>query len=63
MVDVDGVLVCGRPLDGKPWASTIEADLGLKPSDLDREFFIPYWNDIVIGASACLKFLSQHWFG
>lgn len=49
MVDVDGVLVCGRPFDGKPWASTIEGDLGLKPSDLDREFFIPYWNDIVIG--------------
>lgn len=49
LVDVDGVLVCGRPSDGRPWASTMEADLGLRVADLQREFFIPYWNDIVIG--------------
>jgi putative hydrolase of the HAD superfamily len=49
MVDVDGVLVCGRPSDGRPWASTIEDDLGFSVADLQREFFIPHWNEIVIG--------------
>ncbi|KSV75927.1 hypothetical protein N185_15895 [Sinorhizobium sp. GW3] len=49
MVDVDGVLVCGRPSDGRPWASVIEDDLGFSVADLQREFFIPYWNEIVVG--------------
>lgn len=49
MVDVDGVLVCGRPSDGRPWASTIEDDLAFSVADLQREFFIPHWNEIVIG--------------
>ncbi len=49
MIDVDGVLVCGRPSDGKPWASTIESDLGFPVDTLQREFFAPYWDDIVIG--------------
>lgn len=49
IVDVDGVLVCGRPSDGKPWASDIEDDLGFSVADLQREFFIPHWNEIVIG--------------
>lgn len=49
MIDVDGVLVCGRPSDGKPWASSIESDLGFSVEDLQREFFAPHWNDIVIG--------------
>ena len=51
MVDVDGVLVCGRPSDGRPWASTIEGDLGISAADLKREFFIPHWNEVVIGRS------------
>lgn len=49
MVDVDGVLVHGRPDDGKPWASSLEADLGVSPADLQREFFAPYWDAIVTG--------------
>jgi putative hydrolase of the HAD superfamily len=49
MVDVDGVLVNGRPSDGRPWASDIEADLGIKSTDLQREFFTPHWDDIVTG--------------
>jgi len=49
MVDVDGVLINGRPVDGRPWASDIEADLGISNADLNREFFSPYWNDIVVG--------------
>jgi putative hydrolase of the HAD superfamily len=49
MIDVDGVLVRGRPSDGRPWGASIEADLGLTVADLQREFFVPHWSDIVIG--------------
>lgn len=49
MVDVDGVLVHGRPDDGQPWASSLHADLGVSPADLQREFFAPYWDAIVTG--------------
>jgi len=52
MVDVDGVLVGGRPSDGRPWASDIENEFGFSAEQLQREFFAPYWNDIVIGRSA-----------
>ena len=57
MVDVDGVLVCGRPSDGRPWASTIEDDLGFSVADLQREFFIPHWNEIVIGRYGLADYL------
>jgi len=51
MIDVDGVLVNGRPRDGMPWASDIENDFGFSVEQLQREFFAPYWNDIIIGQS------------
>ena len=31
MVDVDGVLVHGRPQDGLPYFTSIERDLGIRP--------------------------------
>ncbi|KGD86601.1 HAD-IA family hydrolase [Rhizobium sp. YS-1r] len=49
MVDVDGVLVNGRPADGLPFATDLERDLGLPLAPLQREFFKPYWPDIVTG--------------
>ena len=58
MVDVDGVLICGRPADGKPWAFSLEEDLGVSPVDLQREFFNPYWNDIVLGRCALVDHLK-----
>lgn len=58
MIDVDGVLVCGRPSDGRPWASTIEDDLGLSVADLQREFFSPHWNEIVLGQAALVDHLK-----
>jgi putative hydrolase of the HAD superfamily len=58
MVDVDGVLVGGRPSDGRPWSSTIEADLGFTVSALQREFFIPHWNEIVIGRHGLVEYLK-----
>ena len=58
MVDVDGVLVCGRPSDGKPWAASIEADLGLTREQLQREFFKPHWSKIVIGQGGLREHLE-----
>lgn len=49
MVDVDGVLINGRPQDGKHWSTDLETDLGLSPSLLQDRFFTPYWDEIVTG--------------
>ena len=49
MVDVDGVLVRGRPEDGRHWSTSLEVDLGLSAEDLHREFFNVHWDEIVIG--------------
>jgi putative hydrolase of the HAD superfamily len=52
MVDVDGVLVDGRPEDGRHWSTGLERDLGLKAEVLQREFFQVHWDDIVLGREA-----------
>src|SRR3546814_15982369 len=49
MVDVDGVLVTGRPRDGRPWATGLREDLGLDPAVLHRAFFAPHWHAVVTG--------------
>jgi len=49
MLDVDGVLVTGRPDDGRPWTSQIQQDLGIDPDQLARLFFAKYWPEIVVG--------------
>jgi putative hydrolase of the HAD superfamily len=49
MLDVDGVLVDGRPEDGRHWQTSMEADLGLSPAALREHFFAPHWDDIVTG--------------
>ena len=49
MVDVDGVVVHGRPADGLPLFTYLERDLGLSPSLLQREFFMPHWPGIITG--------------
>lgn len=54
MVDVDGVLVNGRPSDGQAWASSLEQDLGLASQALHETLFKPHWEDIVTGKS-CLE--------
>lgn len=59
MVDVDGVLVCGRPGDGKNWATDLEADLGVHAGDLQREFFAPYWHDIIVGRAGLTNCLAK----
>ncbi|POR45855.1 putative hydrolase of the HAD superfamily [Bosea psychrotolerans] len=52
LVDVDGVLVRGRPGDGRPWTSELRQDLGLDPDLLHQHFFAKHWPDIVIGRAA-----------
>lgn len=49
MLDIDGVLIDGRPEDGKPWQTGLETDLGIAPDDLQRAFFDPFWSDIETG--------------
>jgi putative hydrolase of the HAD superfamily len=49
MVDVDGVLVNGRPKDGRHHAADLQADLGVQFERLQAEFFKPHWEAIVTG--------------
>ncbi|MEP2677654.1 HAD-IA family hydrolase [Tateyamaria sp.] len=49
MLDVDGVLVDGRPSDGRTWTYSLREDLGIDPSDLVEKFFLTEWKDVVTG--------------
>lgn len=49
MIDVDGVLVRGRPQDGRAWHTTLRQDLGIRYVDLYDRFFLPYWEGITVG--------------
>lgn len=48
-LDIDGIVITGRPGDGAPWATGLEADLGLSLAWLQRAFFGPHWAGIVTG--------------
>ncbi|KQW77009.1 haloacid dehalogenase [Devosia sp. Root413D1] len=58
MMDVDGVLVSGRPTDGRHLFAELEADLGLSPDRLRETFFTPFWEDIVTGREALTERLA-----
>lgn len=58
MVDVDGVLVEGRPEDGCHWQSSIEEDLGVSSDALSEHFFVPYWESIVLGRCGLMEPLT-----
>jgi putative hydrolase of the HAD superfamily len=78
MLDVDGVLVTGRPNDGRPWYTDLKSDLGVDPDWLRRIFFGTVWSEIVEGRrdmlpclQACLdtggftinaQTLTDYWF-
>jgi putative hydrolase of the HAD superfamily len=59
MIDVDGVIVNGRPADGRHWATELEADLGVSPVDLDVAFFKPWWERIVTGRASLREPLTN----
>lgn len=58
LLDVDGVLVHGRPGDGKHLFTDLERDLGIPLPLLQREFFVPHWPDIVTGKKPLLPELA-----
>jgi putative hydrolase of the HAD superfamily len=58
MVDVDGVLVHGRTVDGRPVFSDLKADLGLSYERLRAEFFNRHWEAIVTGREPMLPRLA-----
>lgn len=58
MVDVDGVLIDGRPDDGRHWQTSIEDDLGLTAGALHERFFAPHWEDIVVGRAGLMERLT-----
>lgn len=58
MMDVDGVLVSGRPTDGRHLFAELEADLGLSPDRLRETFFTPYWEAIVTGREGLTERLA-----
>ena len=58
MVDVDGVLIVGRPEDGGRWHAAIEDDLGFARSTLQEQFFLPYWDDILVGRTGLMEQLA-----
>ena len=78
MLDVDGVLVSGRPQDGHMWTHTLFDDLGIKPDLLVQEFFEREWQDVVtgkqelhptlalslkrLGTSVTVEELTSYWF-
>lgn len=58
MLDVDGVLVDGRPEDGRHWQTSIQEDLGFSSAALQEHFFAPYWEDIVLGRAGMMEHLT-----
>jgi putative hydrolase of the HAD superfamily len=59
MVDVDGVLVDGRPEDGRHWQTSVEEDLGIGSQTLHEQFFAPYWESIVLGRAGLIEHLMS----
>ncbi|WP_168769191.1 HAD family hydrolase [Yoonia maricola] len=59
MLDVDGVLVFGRPRDGQHWMVGLEDDLGVPPRELANRFFRAEWNDVVVGRAELLPALQR----
>jgi putative hydrolase of the HAD superfamily len=58
MVDVDGVLVDGRPEDGRAWQTSMEEDLGFGSDALHHGFFAPYWVELVLGRAGLMEGLA-----
>ena len=58
MVDVDGVLVDGRPEDGSHWNTSLEEDFGFTSAALHEHFFAPHWESIVLGRAGLIENLT-----
>ncbi|MDQ0326837.1 putative hydrolase of the HAD superfamily [Rhodopseudomonas julia] len=58
MLDVDGVLVHGRP-KGESWVENVERDLGVTPEILETCFFEPHWADVIVGKKQLMDVLER----
>src|SRR3954469_10026201 len=58
MIDVDGVLVDGRPEDGRHWLTSVKEDLGFASDALHEQFFTPYWENILLGRAGLMEHLT-----
>jgi putative hydrolase of the HAD superfamily len=58
MLDVDGVLVTGRPSDGRPWYAELQNDLGIDIEWLRSDFFSVFWPEILVGGMDLLPTLQ-----
>ena len=58
MVDVDGVLIDGRPEDGRHWLTSVEEDFGFIADALNEHFFAPYWEHILLGRAGLMEYLT-----
>jgi putative hydrolase of the HAD superfamily len=52
MIDVDGVIINGRPTDGRHWTAELETDLGISLVALENALFKPHWERIVTGRAS-----------
>ena len=59
MMDVDGVVIDGRPSDGRRWDAELAADFGLNAAILREAFFVPFWDRIVVGEVAMRDCLTK----
>jgi putative hydrolase of the HAD superfamily len=59
MLDVDGVVVRGRPRDGLPWSTSLEQDLGISSEQLHAILFAPHWDEIVTGRKELFSVLDD----
>lgn len=59
MLDVDGVLVFGRPSDGQHWMVGLEKDLGIVPREISGSFFQAEWNTVFEGRMDLLSALQR----
>lgn len=59
LMDVDGVLVTGRPQDGAHLFTDLETDLGISLDSLQSNFFKPRWSAIVTGQKPLIPELTD----
>ncbi|AXS40565.1 HAD-IA family hydrolase [Breoghania sp. L-A4] len=58
MLDVDGVLVDGRPGDGQRWDRDLSEQMAVSSDALVEQFFKAEWSDVVTGKKDLLPTLS-----
>jgi len=58
ILDVDGVVIRGRPNDGRPWYATLQEDLGIDRDMLTERFFSAGFRTALRGQADILELLE-----